>query len=107
MNLTWSHSQARPLVFAEGISLGMGKHCDLGHIVKPATPHDDPRFKLDVEAAPTSQTHVLGPGQYRIALLLAAANSRPVSRTVCLRLTGKWYDDESEMLSQGLGVSVG
>jgi hypothetical protein len=118
MNLKWAHSQQRPTgpeVFAEGISPEMGKHCDLGHIV-----HPDMRAKtgdslpdvssgqaimeLDLEVAPNTKSHLLAPGVYRLVLKVAAANCRPVTKTLELSLTGKWHDDERKMFSDGVGL---
>ena len=118
MNLRWAHSQQSPKgpeIFAEGISPGMGKHCDLGHIVDPkfasqmgkSLPNvasDQVILALDLEVAPNTLSHLVPPGTYRLELKLAAANSRPVVKTVEITLTGKWFSDEAKMFSDGLGL---
>ena len=111
MNLRWSHTKE---VFTSGISPKMGKHCDIGYIVHPSKAatagHSVPGVPpgkvvmcLDLEVAPNTRTHLLGPGTYRLELRLAASNSPPVPKTVELTLTGDWFDDESRMFADGVG----
>ena len=111
MNLRWSHTGE---VFTSGISPKMGKHCDVGHIIHPgkaatathtvpAVPSGKAVMGLDLEVAPNTGTHLLGPGTYRLELRLAASNSPPVLKTVELTLTGDWFDDESRMFTDGVG----
>jgi hypothetical protein len=114
MNLKWSHSQIKPEIFAEGISPSMGKHCDLGHILDPElrnkmqqsvdADEDETLFELDLEVAPNTLSHILRPGLYRLELKIAAANAKPISRTLEINLTGKWYGDENRMFSDGIGL---
>jgi len=113
MNLRWANSHE---IFAEGISPKMGKHCDLGHIVHPSkatqagntlpnVPADKVIMSLDLEVKPNTKSHLLAPGTYRLELRLAAANSTPVVLILELTLTGGWYDDESRMFADGIGIS--
>ena len=118
MNLRWSHVQAPgggPEVYAEGISPQMGKHCDIGHIIEPAhraecgeaLPRVSPTstlFALDLEVYPNTLSHLLAPGTYRLALRIAAANSLPVTKTLEVTVTGKWFDNEQQMLQDGIGL---
>ncbi len=120
MNLCWSHRQQAlggPEIFAEGISPEMGKHCDLGHIA-------DPNFRkevgydlagvseyetilcLDLEIRPNTLSHLLRPGRYRLQLRIAAANCAPVTTTIELTITGKWFAHQEQMFSDGLGIQV-
>jgi hypothetical protein len=119
MNLRWSHNQnatSGPEIFAEGISPFMGKHCDLGHILDPklraavgqttpGTTIDKNTLVLDLEVAPNTNSHLLSPGNYRLELKIAAANSRPVVKLVEIRLSEKWFDDEKLMLTDGISIS--
>jgi hypothetical protein len=118
MNLRWAHSQQRPEgpeIFALGISPGMGKHCDLGHIPHPEmrketneslpnVPTDQTILSLDLEVAPNTRSHLIAPGVYRLLLRLAAANSRPVEKTIEITITGQWHGDETRMFSDGIGL---
>ena len=120
MNLRWAHGQQAsggPEIFAEGISPEMGKHGNLGHIV-------DPRFRkdvgedlpgmaahetvvaLDLEVQPNTLSHLVPPGVYRLQLRVAAANSAPVTRTIELTITGKWFAEQAQMFSDGLGIRM-
>jgi hypothetical protein len=118
MNLRWAHSQQRPggpEIFALGISPGMGKHCDLGHMPHPEmrrltneslpnVPADQTILSLDLEVAPIARSHLIAPGMYRLLLRLAAANSKPVEKTIEINITGQWHDDETRMFSDGIGL---
>ncbi len=118
MNLRWSHSQPSPLgpeIFAEGISPEMGRHCDLGHILDPCKrmiiginlPDVDAEktiFEFDLEVSPNTLSHLAPPGFYRIEIKLAAANMEPITKTIELNHTGDWYEDESRMFSDGIGM---
>ena len=120
MNLRWAYSHANgrpPEIFADGISPGMGKHCDLGCVVDPARRKDlgddlpgvqaqETILKLDVEFPPNTMSHLIAPGVYRLHLLLAAANCAPVATQLEITLTGKWSSDERLMFSDGLGITV-
>jgi hypothetical protein len=117
-NLQWSNFHT---MYFDIIMRDMGKHCDLGHVVDPARrnmlPHDDnPRLGLtdqqtsltfDLIAKPNHRGHIIGPGNYRLKLLIAAENvRRPLEKTISLVLTGNWYADETTMLRDGVNVRV-
>ncbi|MGO9112445.1 MAG: hypothetical protein ACLP9L_24710 [Thermoguttaceae bacterium] len=120
MNLRWTHASDSPSgveIFAEGISPGMGKHCDLARVVDPRGQaefgDDHPRAKpgqtvlaLATEVQPTNKSYLLVPGTYRLELRVAGANCRPRSFTVELTLTGQWYAEEEQMYRDGLGLSL-
>jgi hypothetical protein len=118
MNLLWAHSQpGHPTVFAEGISPGMGQHCDLGHIVSPeqsepfgATRQNavlgETTLALDLEAPPATRNHLLAPGTYRLELRIAGANAARITRIVRIHLSGRWYDDAQQMFAEGITVSM-
>lgn len=122
MNLRWSHSQnpiEAPEIFAEGISPGMGKHCDLGYIIDPAhrsairigedlpgLPAGNTLVALELELKPNTLSHLIPPGTYRLLVRIAAANCRPVARTIEMTITGEWFSDEKRMLSEGIGIKV-
>jgi len=92
MNLKWSHLGT---IYFPLIARDMGKHCDLGHIAEPrirpiigevnpalAIPDDVASFAFDVMAAPNNKTHIVGPGTYRLGLVIAAENARPHRLTI-------------------------
>jgi len=117
MNLVWSHIRR---AFLDAISPEMEKLCDLGHIVEPAKRsrfgmEDNPQlgvpagqtiFSFDVETKSFTMSHLIPPGTYRLVLLVAAANAKPVRKTLEIVLTGDWYDEQPRMLGEGVGIRM-
>jgi len=117
MNLLWSHIREP---FIPAISPEMEKLCDLGHIVDPAkrerfvsdhnpnlnVANDKTTMSLDVEVPSFAMGHVIAPGKYRLHLLIGAANSKPVKKTLEISLTGVWHSDEHTMLGEGIGIRI-
>ena len=120
MNLRWSHAQQgsrAPEIFAEGISPEMGKHCDLGRVIDPAHHANlgeelqgleagESILALDLEVPPNTKSHLVPPGVYQLQLRVAAANCLPVTKVIELTITGKWFSDQKQMFSDGLGIKV-
>jgi hypothetical protein len=118
MNLRWSHAGSKtPEIFAEGISPEMGRHCDLGHLVDPSfrkdvgddlptVPDTDTVLALELEIQPNTRSHLVAPGVYHLTLRVAAANCPPSTYVLELTLTGKWFDDETRMFTDGLGLKL-
>jgi hypothetical protein len=116
MNLSWSYSPpGAPEIYADGISPDMGKHCDLGSVVHPATrlelgearedvPAEKTALVLALEVTPNTRSNIIPPGVYHLVLRIAAANAAPTTRTLELNLTGDWFPDEKRMFSDGLGA---
>lgn len=113
MNLLWSDVR-QP--FLPILSPQIPRHCDLAHVVKPrnkkslrhALPNvanDQCVLALDLQVEPNSGGHLLGPGFYRLSLVLAAANSPPQESFLDIRVTGDWYDDD-RMFSDGIRVRL-
>jgi hypothetical protein len=117
MNLKWANLGK---IYFPGIAPWMRKQCDIGHMIDPAHRHilDEVPFGLasadeektslafDLMAAPSIRAHIVGPGEYRLDILLAAENARPVERTIAISVRGTWYADETTMLRDGVGVSL-
>jgi hypothetical protein len=116
MNLKWCNIRA---IYFPTISPEMGKHCDVGHIVDPAYRHllheDAPTQALtsqqaslafDLMVAPNHRGHIIGPGEYRLDILVAAENVRPIKRTIAISLRGIWDADETRMWRDGVGVTI-
>jgi hypothetical protein len=117
MNFKWAYLGI--IYFPGGIAPEMGKHCDIGHITDPARRHilneDAPSLGLsdqqtslafDLMAAPSNRTHIVGPGEYQLDILVAAENVRPIKRTIAISVRGAWYADETRMLRDGVGVRL-
>jgi hypothetical protein len=121
MNLRWSHAGVgRPVIFTS-INPGMGRHCDLGHIVDPAYESEFLPSKeffpnkpekgqtvvsLDLEFEPATYSHLIPPGVYRITLSIGGANFKPVTKSIKFVHKGIWYPEEEQMFRDGLGISI-
>jgi hypothetical protein len=114
MNLKWAHSGD---ALAKGLSRGMGRHCDLGHIVHPNSASTvgytltggiagQTVLCLDLEVHPATMTHLWPPGDYRLDFRVAAANTTPVEQSLTLKLSGQWFDDEAEMFVKGVELRL-
>jgi len=91
MNLPWadlpSDVDVKLRMFFPGLGPAMSKHCDLGRIVSPRLRNlvgdektglnaTSNAFAFETLVTPNNQGHIVGPGSYRIRLLLAAENAR-------------------------------
>ena len=117
MNLVWSHVH---WIFFPAISPGTYKHCDLAHVINPQmrehVPLEDDKWpnvspeetilSFDTIVKPYTKNYLVCPGTYRLVLTVAAANSKPISKTFEITLTGNWYDDEQRMLGEGIGIRL-
>jgi hypothetical protein len=66
----------------------------------------DTSLAFDLIAAPNQMGHIIGPGEYRLQIFIAAENARRIAKTVSLSLKGRWFPDETRMLSDGVGVTI-
>lgn len=117
MNLTWAH---RNDVVLPGISPKMYRHCGIACVFDPKKrqgfplqdiqwPNVSPEktiLSLNTEVKSNNKSYLLPFGAYRLVIEVTAANATPVEKTLEITLTGAWYEDEREMLSQGIGVKV-
>ncbi len=116
MNLKWANVGT---IYFPNIAPDMGKHCDVGHIVDPARRHllrenapslvltnQQTSLAFDLMVAPNHRGHIIGPGEYRLDILVAAENARPIKRAIAISLPGAWYVDETIMLRDGVGVTI-
>jgi len=117
MNLVWSHTDGR--TFLEAISAnGMGRHCDLGHILNPVAYQDinemeKPKvlsgkavFMLDVEFKHFNKSYLLEPGTYRLHIIIVGQNASPESKIVEISFTGDWYEDQNKMFCDGVRINI-
>jgi len=106
MNLKWSHYENK--IFAEGISPKMGQHCTLGLIRALDGSCDktksDFKFELETEVVPSTRSNEFGKGEYQLLLRIGASNCAPLEKIFQINFKGKWYDDENEMFSDGIGI---
>jgi len=117
MNLVWSHYRN---VFLPAISPGTYKHCDIGHVIDPehrsSIPEEDKDwpninpdeaiFSFDTAVKPFTLSYLIPPGKYKLSIIVAASNAKPISKTLEINVTGNWYDEERKMLSSGIGIKI-
>lgn len=117
LNLVWANTN---MPFCDAISSGLEKYCNLGHIIHPPSRdmfpgEDNPKLgltrkqtimSLHTQIKPNNLTHLIGPGEYRIELVIACANCEPAREILTINHTGQWFEDERKMLSEGVGISI-
>lgn len=118
MNLKWSWFD--PMVHYHIINPHTGRHCDIGHIMEPSTrqrfaDEQNPNLYLEPEQVclafeliftPNNRTYIVEPGHYRLVIDVVAENARPKQFTGQIYVQGRWYSDETKMLSDGVGIRV-
>src|SRR6267142_2680479 len=110
MDLLWAdvRTPVLPILIPE-----LPKLCDLAHMVAPSAKDyldldlqgvDKTKaiLVLDLQVTPNSKGHLIGPGHYRLALALAAANATPCEYVLDITVTGDWYDEADKMFADGV-----
>jgi hypothetical protein len=114
MNLVWSDIGQ---MYLAKIVPQMSKYCDLASTYQPDALAMRGHTKEGLDPKKTSLTfrlitspnhkgHVVGPGEYKLHILVAAENCSPASYVVKLKLSGSWYDEQEIMLRDGVGISI-
>jgi hypothetical protein len=116
MNLSWSDVGG---IYFSRIAPEMGKHCDIAHVTDPArraaVGEDAPMLDLtdqqcslafNLITRPNHRGHIVGPGKYRLDILVAADNVRPLKKTLEISLQGPWNSDDTKMLRDHVGIAV-
>jgi hypothetical protein len=117
MNLAWANLRE---IFWPFITPGTHKYCDLLHVIDPEqrpkvhgehkewpnTAVSKTVLSFDTIVQPTTLSHLVPYGKYRLDVTIAAANARPVKKIIEIVTTGDWYDDERRMLGEGVDIRV-
>lgn len=108
LNLVWTHyhnitmPKIQPLMF---------KHLDFGHITKSEfanlsdfgiSENVKIVFQLDLAVIPNTGSHILTPGDYKMKILFAANNLKPIKKIYHIEIKDEWTDDEQEMLKENI-----
>lgn len=112
LNLKWTHIGV-PIL--DGISPDMAALCDIIALCDPANPYwpkpaNTPsdttvgRLQLEVELPP--EFHSLRPGSWKLILRIAAANAKPIEKTLLFSYTGEWRQNDVDMRRECLRVSL-
>jgi len=119
VNLVWSHHNT--VVLGQIPAHGAERHVTLGHLVEPEgarrvsseytmVKSDDAGaalFCLEFHVRSNTKEYLLQPAQeYQIDFEVAASNAKPQVFTFNLNHKGRWTQDEREMYTQSLGMSV-
>ncbi|MFZ3169787.1 MAG: hypothetical protein WA130_19410 [Candidatus Methanoperedens sp.] len=117
IRLLWTHIGTPTF---DVISPRTFKHCELGFIIKDSTLIKDDGtlmdrgnisaertvFYLNVEVCPSTKFNRLGPGNYRLGLLIASANFRKsVKKTLEIDFK-MWSDLENEMINDNIIIKI-
>jgi hypothetical protein len=110
LDLKWSFDQEQ----GPRLLPGVHRFCDLVHVDDPAATEGklwlvfhssmypaEPN-ELRVREWPTRKP----PGDYELDIGVAGVNAKKVRRTISIRFSDQWYDDEAEMFSKGLVVDL-
>lgn len=110
LNLIWTVTHE---ITKSKIQPGLFKFIDFGHV-------EETRFKnlstfglsnnsrvvleLCTETSPNTGSHIIFPGEYRIKIIIAANNLKPITKIYSLVITDNWTDNQSEMFEKNIFV---
>jgi len=114
MNLLWAHFR-QP--FLAVLSPKIPKVCDLAHVIHPShaksvghelpdVPAGTPLLAFDLQVEPNMKGHLIGPGTYRLEVILAASNVTPKKYTLEIQFAGDWTEKEERMLTDGFRMKL-
>jgi hypothetical protein len=112
LNLRWSYYH---MALLDGISPHMAALCDVIALSDPANPcwpkppNTPPnstigRLQLEVDLPP--EFHSLRPGRWKLDLRIAAANAKPIAKTLLFSHTGEWRLQDADMRRECLRVAL-
>jgi hypothetical protein len=112
LNMRWANypEDAKGAIL-DGISPGMGALCDIVALCDPANPYrrvprgmppDTTVGELQLEAV--TDEALLAPGRYQLTLKIAAANAKPIDKTIEFSHTGTWLTNDDLMRQNHLSV---
>ena len=122
INLLWANFN-EAVVFAPVINPGMHLYCNLAHIIDPqrrpefAIPVAEDKhgedvlpekaiLSFDTAVRAYTQSYLVPPGTYKLDLKIAAANMKPIERSLEVTLTGNWTTNEEKMLGEEIGIRL-
>jgi len=119
-NLVWSilGEKGERKIYCDYISHSTFKYCNLGHIHDPKHRNNilgednlklpvnknEAIFCFDVYFRSNILYYLVEPGTYKIKIKVGCANAKTITKEYELIITGKWFKDESRMLSDGLSI---
>jgi hypothetical protein len=117
MNLIWADYRT---VFFPAIHPDMYRYCALAHIIDPEkrsefvgedkrwpeVPPEKAIVSFETAVKPHTLSYLQPCGHYRLVILVAAVNAKPVEKVIEISLDGTWYNDEQRMFEDGVGVRL-
>jgi hypothetical protein len=114
MNLKWSYNNESCL---DGISPGIGRHCDLAHVIDPKYrsnlsplnglqnhPKDKTILELDLVFPLNTNDHLLFGVDYMLEIKISSSNAKIVCNKIKITHTGKWNIDKEKMFPECVSV---
>lgn len=121
--LLWSFER---MPYLASLAPGTFAHCTLGHVLHPSgrqeASGEDPNqtnfwgkhvvtehetvFSLDVQFRSNNLSYLLIPGKYKLRVLLASSQTKALTAEILVDLSGNWFDEEEEMLKEGVTIEV-
>ena len=110
LNLIWSHYLQMTM---PKIQPKLFKHLDFGHILESNSEYlarfgiknnTNIFFELDVAVRPNTGSHILLPGDYRVKIIFAGNNLKPLEKIYNLMIKDGWNDNEEEMLQNNITI---
>jgi hypothetical protein len=121
MNLHWAYTDSREVearIYMPSVMPGTSRHCDVAHIAEPmhqtvganaapgaSLPPTPVEVVFEVIEPLLKRTNAVRPGRYRLQVVIAADNARPISRWITIYSDGHWSSEET-MLAEHLDVCV-
>lgn len=117
-NLTWPYHDNSHVL--NSLPPDTERHIQIGHIIDPRQRRglpveDDPVRNLQLDQTlfclgffvkSNTLEYLLNPGQYQLRIQVSSTNAKPKRFTFNLNHTGRWFDDEKKMYSEGLGLTI-
>jgi len=67
---------------------------------------DDTALAFELMVKPNHGGYIVGAGDYQLDVVVAAENAPLLQKTVEIMLGGRWYEDETRMLRDGVRVRI-
>ena len=63
-------------------------------------------FQFDLMTNPSSLSDIILKGEYLLTIVVGAMNAKPEEHKFKIWLSGKWYDNESDMFKLGIKINL-
>jgi hypothetical protein len=122
-NFCWTYYEVNKPIkpfFIPLISPETYKYCTLAKVIDPekrmmskventnwkGVPEKNTILSFETTFPTASLSFLHPPGKYRLYMVVAAANAKPIEKVVEIDLKGEWYDDRQEMYNKGISIKI-